>query len=161
MRWLSPLILTGCFTSTQTPVEAPRVEFHEVRGAWELSPDDEGKTRAVLVFDEHRLELGSIEGDCRPTSDLPFTEVQGQKAFAALLCPSPDGGTHHAVLVEVPGEDPEWPAPAALALVITRQTAEDKVALLTAGAVEVPLGILPLAPDVPVAPEPAADSDAE
>jgi len=122
------------------------VAFTEVVGAWRLTNPEAGKTSVIMDFGERSIDFGVVEGICQPSRDLPFTEVQGQKSFAALVCNSPDGGTHHVVLVEILGPEPDWPAPAAMGMVLSRVTGEGTVALLTLGAAEVPLGLVPLPP---------------
>jgi hypothetical protein len=145
-------LITAC-TGSPTPVTAPHITFTPTPSTWKLEPAEGGKTRMTLELGEASMDLGTVEGRCVPTPELPFTEVNGQKSFAALVCGSPDGGTHNVVVVEVQSpDDPDWPQPVALAVVLTRTTAEDKVALISLGAVEVPLGIVPVAPVVAAPP---------
>jgi hypothetical protein len=152
--WLWAGVVGGC--GGGAAVAPVKVDFVEVRGVWHLSNPEPGKTAASLHFGDRVMDFGLVEGQCEPSPTLPFTEVQGQKAFAALTCSSPDGGKHHAVLVEVLGPEADWPAPVALGLVLSRTTGEGSVAVLTMGAAEVPLGLVPLPPEVSAAPEPSA-----
>lgn len=151
MRHLVLLALSVACTGTVVPPEAPSLTFERTPTQWALTPVDGGKTHLVLDLGSSTMDFGTVEGRCVPTAELPFTEVQGQKSFAALLCDSPDGGTHHVVVLEVQSaEDPDWPQPVALAVVLARTSADNKVGLLTLGAVEVPLGVVPVAPVLPV-----------
>jgi len=160
---LMSLVLLAACTGTSEPAREPvKVEFREEASTWALTPrtgQAGAETLVALQLAEQKLEFGAVPGTCAPSATVPFTEVQGQPSFAGLLCQSPDGGTHHAVLVEVAGEDPTWPAPVGLALVLTRTTQDDKVALMTLGMQELPLGVTPLAPKVQAAPADQAPSE--
>ena len=93
MRQLGFLaLLAGC-TGAAAPVVAPPVTFEATPSTWKLTPTDEGKTHMVLELGEASMDFCAVEGACAPNPELPFTEVQGQKSFAALKCSSPDGGT--------------------------------------------------------------------
>lgn len=145
---LGVVALTGCIGGSEAPERAPvKVDFQEVQGTWKLAPSAM-ETRVAMVFGDKQVDFDTVPGACAPTSELPFTEVQGQKALAALACDSPDGGKHQVVLVEVMGEDPTWPAPVGLAMVLTRPSDEGKVALVTMGMQELPLGVIPKPPPV-------------
>ncbi|MFK7926556.1 MAG: hypothetical protein AB8H79_00090 [Myxococcota bacterium] len=143
--WVMLAWVVGCTAGT-AEVQPVKVEFREVQGVWALAPADEGQTHVQMSFEQNTLDFGLVPGSCAPTSELPFTEVQTQKAMAALKCTSADGGSHDVVIVEVTGNDPDWPAPVALGMVMSRVTGEDQVSLVTMGGKELPLGVIPKAP---------------
>lgn len=154
-------LLAACTGPSEPPREPIKVDFREVQGVWKLQPA-QAETQVGFVLDDQTLDFGKVPGVCKPSADVPFTEVQGQKSVAALQCASPDGMTHHVVLVEVMGDDPTWPAPVGLAVVLTRASEDGKIALLTLGMQDLPLGVTPLPPAAPapsVEPAPAVDTD--
>lgn len=154
MKHLTPAVLlltaaaapTACTVGGETR-EPVAIEFREEATEWVLTPEG-AETLVAMKVGDARLEFGKVPGSCAPAAQLPFTEVQGQPALAALACDSPDGGKHDVVLVLVPSEDPSWPAPVGLAMVVARTTAADTVALMTMGMQELPLGVTPRAPVV-------------
>ena len=174
MRTTTLSVLLACTLSACTGQEVREpvaIEFREEASAWVLTPapateESVAGTSVMLEIGTSKLDFGAVPGACQPNPELPFTEVQGQPAFAALRCDSPDGGNHDVVLVLVPSEDPSWPAPVALAMVLARNTADDSVALMTMGAQELPLGVTPKPPVVAakptgVAPEAPASPDTD
>ena len=143
------LLLAACSWSgaAVTPV---KIAFVDTPTSWEIATDA-GKSTATLVAGAYRLEIGTFDGACAPRSDLPFTEVDGQKSFAALGCAGPDGAAFDVSLVEIPSPDPEWPYLVAFGVVVTHMVEDGKIQMRSMGAVEIPMGVVPIAPVVDAA----------
>ncbi len=156
--------MVGMVGACSTPATtSPTIDFVETEGEWRLAFDG-SKTKVGMAFGERVLEFGEVEGECRPAAELPFTAVEDQPALAGLKCQlSGSSDSLHAVIVEVSGPDPSWPAPVALGFVVSRPGDEGKVILQTMGVQQVPLGVVPKPPPAPpqAQPQPSGDAPAD
>lgn len=152
------LLLAACSWSGGD-VAPIKVAFVDTPTSWEITTQDE-KSTAILVAGTHRLEIGTFDGACAPRADLPFTDVDGQRAFAAIGCTDPAGAPFDVSLVEIPSPEPEWPYLVAFGVVVTHMVDDGKIQMRSMGAVEIPMGVVPKPPVVaaaePAAAEPAA-----
>jgi hypothetical protein len=148
-RWILVGLLSGACSWGGGVAPATRLVFVETPSAWRIvAAEESGHQQIALIVGEHTLDVGTIEGACVPRVGVPFTEVSGQKAFAALACTNPDGEAFDFVLVEILPDETDWPYPVALASVVTRVMEDDKIMMRSLGPTEIPLGVVPVPPRV-------------
>lgn len=170
MRRSLPLILACALSACSwgmAPADPPIPDPVDTVTAWRLTETASGALDVALVAGEHVIELVEVEGRCAPAAELPFTEVDGQRTFAALACRNPEGEPFDLALVELMAPEGDWPLPVAFGIVSTRDAGEGQIMMRSFGAAPIPLGIAPVAPTVPegatrpaaIAPSPEAPSD--
>lgn len=158
MRLVALALLTACNLGASQAPEV-RIDFVDTPTEWQLTHTEAGHTQIALQAGEHSITFGEVDAHCLPTQELPFTEVNGQRSFAALTCQTPQDDPVDFVLIEVHAEDPSWPHPVALAAVLTSSTEEGSITMRGLGSVEIPLGVVPQPPQAPAEPEPPSEAE--